>query len=72
MGLIDNNFLRKDRFHNCGDKEKAAKYYTNNKGVVKEKANNKYRNSSDKEKGVNRRYGKNRYRKVKEKQTKQR
>ena len=49
-----------------------AKYYTNNKDVVKEKANNKYRNSSDKEKGVNRRYGKNICRKVKEKQAKQR
>ena len=36
----------KDKYHNCGGKEKAAKYYTKNKDVIKEKANNKYKNLS--------------------------
>ena len=28
----------KDRYHQCGRKEKAAKYYLENKGVLKEKS----------------------------------
>ena len=42
----------KDRYHNCRGKEKAAKYYTDNKEILKEKADNKYRNSSKEEKEV--------------------
>ena len=57
----------KDRYHNCGAKEKAAKYYTDNKEVWKGKANNKYRNSSEDKKEVKRKYGRNRCRKMKEK-----
>ena len=34
----------KNKYHNCGGKEKSAKYYLENKDVIKEKANNKYRN----------------------------
>ena len=55
----------KDRYHNCGGKEKAAKYYTDNNEVLKEKSNNKYRNLSEEEKELERKYGKNRYRKIK-------
>ena len=33
-----------------GGKEKAAKYYQDNKDVIKEKANNKYENLSEEEK----------------------
>ena len=33
-----------DRYCNCGGKEKAAKYHTGNKDVIKEKAKNKFRN----------------------------
>ena len=55
----------KDRYHNCGGKEKAAKYYTDNNEVLKEKSNNKYRNLSEEEKELKRKYGKNRYRKIK-------
>ena len=40
----------KDKYHNCGGKEKAAKYYVKNKDVIKEKANNKYRKLSEEQK----------------------
>ena len=39
----------KNRYHNCGNKEKAAEYYIENKFVLKEKAN-KYSNLSEEEK----------------------
>ena len=48
----------KDRYHNRGGIEKAAKYYADNEEVLKDKANNKYRNSSQKEKEMKRKYGK--------------
>ena len=28
----------RDRYHNCGDKEKAVEYYIANKNIIKEKA----------------------------------
>ena len=31
----------KNKYHNCGGKEKAAEYYLRNKDAIKEKANNK-------------------------------
>ena len=37
----------KDRYHNCGGKEKAAEYYTTNKDISKENAKNKYRNLAE-------------------------
>ena len=55
-----------DRYHNGGEKEKAAKYYLENEEVLK-KARNRYRNLSGKEKEAKRDYGKNRYRNMKEK-----
>ena len=39
--------------HNCAGKEKAGKYCIDNKEVLKEKANNRYRNLSEKEKEIN-------------------
>ena len=57
----------KDKYHNCGRKEKAAEYYQTNKDVIKEKANNKYKNLTEEEKEANREYSKNRYNKIKEK-----
>ena len=51
----------KDRYHDCDGKEKAAKYYLENRGVLKEKTNNKYRNSSEEEKEVKREYGRTRH-----------
>ena len=39
----------KNRYHNCGNKEKAAEYYIENKVVLKEKANT-YSNLSEEEK----------------------
>ena len=42
----------KDRYHNCGGKEKYAKYYIENKGFLKENANNKHRNLSEEEKQI--------------------
>ena len=34
----------KDKYHNCEGKENTAKYHLENKDVIKEKENNKYRN----------------------------
>ena len=41
-----------------GGKEKAAKYYPDNKDVIKEKAKIKYRNLSEEEKEAKRQYSK--------------
>ena len=61
-------FLKaKDKYHNCGGKERAAEYYTANKDVIKEKANNKYKNMSEEKKEAKRKYTKDRYEKMKEK-----
>ena len=38
------------KYHNCGGKEKAAKYYQANTDAIKEKANNKYKNLTEEEK----------------------
>ena len=46
-----------------GGKEKAAEYYLTNKEVIKEKANNKYRNLSKEQKEAKRKYGQDRYKK---------
>ena len=40
----------KDKYHRGAGKEKAAEYYLKNKGVIKEKANHKYRDLHDEEK----------------------
>ena len=56
----------KEKYDN-GSKEKAAKYYQDNKDVTKEKEKNKYRNLSEGEKEVKRQYSKDRYNKLKEK-----
>ena len=45
IGLIDK---AKDRYNNSGVKGKAAEYYIANKDVLKEKANSKYKNMSEK------------------------
>ena len=55
----------KDKYHNCGGKEKAAEYYLHNKYVVKEKTN-KHKNLSEEEKKAKKEDGKNRYKKMKE------
>ena len=57
----------KDKSHNIGGKEEAVEYYCKNKNVIKEKANNKYKNLSEEEKEANRKYSKNKYEKMKEK-----
>ena len=56
-----------EKYHNCGGKEKAAKYYQANKDILKEKARNKYRNLSEKEKEAKTQYSRDRYEKIKEK-----
>ena len=40
----------KEKYGNCGGKEKPAGYYRANKDVLKEKAKNEYKNMSEKEK----------------------
>ena len=56
----------KEKYDNNGCKEKAAKYYRDNKGVLKEKARNKYKNLIEEEKELKRQYSRNRYNKLKE------
>ena len=56
----------KYKYHNCGGKEKAAKYCLENKDAIKEKANNKYKNLSEEEKEIKREYGRNKYKNTKE------
>ena len=51
----------KYKFHKKGCKEKAAKYYIANREVLKEDARNKYRNLSEKEKDLKRKYQRERY-----------
>ena len=53
----------KDKYHNCGGKEKAAGYYIANKDLIKEKANNRYKNLLEKKEA--KKYGKNRYKNMK-------
>ena len=50
-----------------GGKEKDAKYYRDNKDVIKQKSNDKYRNFSEEEKEAKRQYSKDRYQKMKKK-----
>ena len=57
----------KDKYYNCGGKENAAEYYVRNKIVIKPKANNMYKNLSEEDKKAKRKYGKDRYKKMKEK-----
>ena len=40
----------KNKYYNCGGKEKAAKYYLENKDFMKGKTNNKYKNLSEEKK----------------------
>ena len=54
-----------DKYDNCGGKEKAAEYYIENKEVIKEKTNNKYKTFSEEGKESQREYGRNRYRMTK-------
>ena len=60
-----------DKYHNCGGKENAAKYYIANKEAFffflkkKKKANNKYRSLSKEEKEAKREYGRNMYKNMK-------
>ena len=53
MSYYFNNREKKlDKYHNLGGKEKAAKYYLNNRYILKEKARNRYRNLSKEEKEI--------------------
>ena len=56
----------KEKYDN-GGLEKAAEYYRNNKDVIKEKANDKYKSLPEEEKEAKRQYSRNRYNKTKEK-----
>ena len=55
----------KEKYDN-GGKEKAADYYRDNKDVIKEKPNNKYKNLMEEGKEAKRHYSKNRYNKMNE------
>ena len=57
----------KTKYHNKGGKEKAAKYYEDNKEAIKEKAKNKYKNLTKEKKELKRQYSRNRYSKLKQK-----
>ena len=49
-------FNRHEKYHKKGGKEKASEYYQKNKEAIKEKARNKYKNLSEKEKELKRQY----------------
>ena len=53
----------KEKYRNNGGKEKAGKYYLDNKDVMKEKPQIVYRNLSEEKKEVKRFYSKDRYNK---------
>ena len=55
----------KTKYHNKGGKEKAAKYYGDNKEAIKEKARNKCKSLTKEEKELKRQYSKNRCSKLK-------
>ena len=56
----------KNKYHNCGGKEKAAEYYLENRVFfLKEQVKHQYRNLSEEQKEAKSKYGKNRYRKMK-------
>ena len=54
-----------EKYHNKGSKEKAAKYYKDNKETIK-KARNKCKNLTKEEKELKRKYSRNRYYKLKQ------
>ena len=56
----------KEKYDN-GGKEKPVKCYRDNKDVIKQKSNDKYKNLSEEEKEAKRQDSKNRYNKMKEK-----
>ena len=58
----------KDKYHNYGGKEKAAECHLANKDSIKEKANNKYKSLSEEEEEAKRKYGQDRYKKIKKNQ----
>ena len=56
----------KENYDNKVGKEKAAKYYKDNKDVLKQKAINRYKNLTEEEKELKRQYSRGRYNKLKE------
>ena len=56
----------KEKYDNNGGKEKAAKYYRDNKDVLKEKARNKYTDLTEEGKELKKQYSRDRYNKLKE------
>ena len=55
----------KEKYQNKGGKEKASKYYQDNKEAIKEKARNKYKNFKEEEKELKRQHSRGRYNKLK-------
>ena len=51
---------RKDKYINCGGKEKAAEYYLENKEALGENVTNKYKNLSKEEEETKKGYSRNR------------
>ena len=54
----------KETYGNKEVKEKASKYYEENKEAIKERVKNKYKNLTGEEKELKRQYSKNRYNKL--------
>ena len=54
-----------EKYQNKGGKEKASKYYQDNKEAIKEKARNKYKNFTEEEKELKRQHSRGRYNKLK-------
>ena len=60
--MVQKNYFKKQKRekYDNGGKGKAADYYQTNKDVIKEKANDKYKNLTEEEKEAKRQYFKNR------------
>ena len=56
----------KGKYNNKDGKEKAAKYYEDNKESIKEKTKNKNKNLTEEEKEMKRQYSRNKYNKLKQ------
>ena len=59
--MTDKKEKQRDKYHNQGGKEKAKKYYQDNKEVIREKARVRYQNLSEEQKELKKQYSRDRY-----------
>ena len=62
--IVDKKQKLCEKYHEGGGKEKARQYYSNNKGVIIEKARTRYQNLSEEQKEAKREYSRRRYKQM--------